>query len=277
MSPSRALVLALRFLCVCTVGGDTTGGDSSTDGTDANGEAVVLKILDTEYAIEDYAICIAKENDELLEQINAALAELEEEGVLSAIVDKYISDIPHELSFQQDAAGKAPLVMVTNAAFPPYEFYDGADIVGIDAEIAAAIADKLDRQLVIDDIDFDAIVISVSTGKADFGMAGMTVTEDRLQNINFSTSYATGVQSVIVKGDSSIETVDDLFSTQTTYIVGVQRGTTGDIYARGDFGDERVIQYTTGADAVQALLTGKVDCVIIDNEPAKAYVAANNG
>ena len=237
---------------------------------------VTLKILDTEYAVEEYAICVAKENTELLDKINAALVELEADGTKKAIVDKYISGVAHELVFQQDAEGKPELHMATNAQFPPYEYYENEVIVGIDAEMAAAIADKIGMKLVIDDMDFDAIITAVQTGKADIGMAGMTVTEERLQNINFSNSYATGIQSVIVAEDSPIKSVDDLFADGAAYLIGTQKGTTGDIYAEGDFGAERVMKYASGNEAVQALVTGKVDCVIIDNEPAKAYVDANN-
>ena len=240
-------------------------------------EKVTLKILDTEYAIEDYAICIAKENTDLLEKVNTALAELTADGTAQKIVDKYISGVAHELTFQADAEGKEELHMATNAFFPPYEYYENETIVGIDAEMAAAIADKLDMKLVIDDMEFDAIITAVATGKADMGMAGMTVTEERLQSINFSSTYATGIQSIIVAEGSKITTVDDLYADGASYIVGVQQGTTGDIYSEGDFGAERVSKFSKGADAVQALVTGKVDCVIIDNEPAKAYVAANNG
>lgn len=239
-------------------------------------EKVTLKILDTEYTVEDYAICVAKENTELLDAINKALAELTEEGTAKAIVDKYISGIEHDLVFQADVEGKEEIHMATNAQFPPYEYYEGEAIVGIDAEMAAAIADKLNMKLVIDDMEFETIITAVQTGKADFGMAGMTVTEDRLKNINFSTSYATGIQSVIVPEGSAITSVDDLFAEGAEYLVGTQKGTTGDIYAEGDFGADRVMKYASGNEAVQALLTGKVDCVIIDNEPAKAYVAANN-
>lgn len=237
---------------------------------------VELQILDTEYAVEEYAICVAKENTELLDKINAALVELENDGTKKAIVDKYISGVANDLVFQQDAEGKEELHMATNAQFPPYEYYENEKVVGIDAEMAAAIADKLGMKLVIDDMDFDAIITAVQTGKSDIGMAGMTVTEERLQNINFSTSYATGIQSVIVPVGSEITSVDDLFAEGANYLIGTQKGTTGDIYAEGDFGAERVMKYTSGNEAVQALITGKVDCVIIDNEPAKAYVEANN-
>ena len=165
------------------------------------------------------------------------------------------------------------LTMATNAYFPPYEYYEGEEIVGIDAEIAAAVADKLGLTLKIEDMEFDSIITAVSTGKADIGMAGMTVTEDRLKNINFSSTYATGIQSIIVAEDSTIASADDL----ADKMIGVQLGTTGDIYASEDFGSDHVDQYSKGNDAVMALTQGKVDAVIIDNEPAKSYVAATSG
>lgn len=168
---------------------------------------------------------------------------------------------------------KGVLTMATNAAFPPYEYYEGSDIIGIDAEIAAAIAAKLGLTLKIEDMEFDSIITAVQTGKADMGLAGMTVTEDRLKSINFTNSYATGIQVIIVAENSEINSVDDLAGKK----IGVQLMTTGDIYACDDFGTENVEQYNKGADAVMALLNGKVDAVIIDNEPAKSFVAVNKG
>ncbi|MCQ2531070.1 MAG: ABC transporter substrate-binding protein [Lachnospiraceae bacterium] len=167
------------------------------------------------------------------------------------------------------AGGK--LVMATNAEFPPYEFKEGDNFAGIDVEIAGAIANKLGLELEIADVEFGSIIGGVQSGKFDMGMAGMTVTEERLQSVNFSTSYATGIQSIIVKDGSEIASPDDLAG----HKIGVQADTTGDIYCSGDFGEENVTAYKTGADAVQALIAGKVDCVVIDNEPAKSYVAAN--
>jgi len=175
------------------------------------------------------------------------------------------------------AAMADTLTMGTNASFPPYEFYENEKIVGIDAEIAAAIAEKLGMELKIEDMEFKAIIPAVTTGKIDFGMAGMTVTEERLQSVNFSETYATGIQAIIVKEGSEIKSVDDLYAEGATWKVGVQDATTGDIYCTDDFGEDRVSKFPVGADAVEALKTGKVDCVIIDNEPAKAYVAANEG
>ena len=267
-------VLALILAAVTAFSLVACGGNG--ENASAGDEKVTLKILDTEYANEDYAICVAKENTELLDNINAALKELTADGTVKKIIDKYISGVEHDLVFQADAEGKEEIHMATNAQFPPYEYYDGDKIVGIDAEMAAAIADKLGMKLVIDDMDFKAIITSVQTGKSDFGMAGMTVSEDRLKNINFSDSYATGIQSIIVPEGSKITTVDDLYADGAAFLVGTQEGTTGDLYAEEDFGADRVMKYASGNEAVQALVAGKVDCVIIDNEPAKAYVAANN-
>ena len=165
------------------------------------------------------------------------------------------------------------LTMGTNATFPPYEYKDGDDVVGIDAEIAQAMADKLGLQLEIVDMDFDSLVASVQSGKIDMSLAGMTVTEERKQNVDFTDSYATGVQVIIVKEDSDIASADDLEGK----LIGVQQGTTGHLYCADDFGEENVIPYANGATAVQALLQGKVDCVVIDQEPAKAFVEANAG
>ena len=172
------------------------------------------------------------------------------------------------------------LIMATNAAFPPYEFYEGDKIVGIDAEIAQAIADKLGMELVIDDMEFDSIIEAVKGGKADIGLAGMTVTDERKEVVNFTASYATGVQVVIVTEDSAITSVDDMFAEGAFTTIGVQRNTTGDLYTTWDLEDNNmaeIMRYSKGAEAVQALLTGKVDCVVIDNEPAKAFVAENAG
>ena len=181
-------------------------------------------------------------------------------------------------SAADEGEAKKTLVMATNATFPPYEYYDGESIVGIDAEIAQAIADKLGMELKIEDMEFNSIINAVQNGSVDFGMAGMTVTEDRLKSVDFSDSYATGVQVVIVKEDSDIASVDDL----TGKKIGVQLSTTGDIYAsdtpdNGGFGEENVEKYSKGADAVIALTQGKIDAVIIDNEPAKEFVKANEG
>ena len=167
---------------------------------------------------------------------------------------------------------KDELVMATNAEFPPYEFHEGDKIVGIDVEICQAIADELGKELVIEDMAFDSVITSVYTGKADLGAAGLTITEDRLKNINYSDPYATAAQVIIIKDDSDIASPDDLVGKT----IGVQLGTTGDIYAE-DIEDATLERYNKGFEAVQALLQGKIDAVIIDNEPAKVYVSQNDG
>ena len=172
------------------------------------------------------------------------------------------------------------LVMATNAAFPPYEYIENGQVVGIDAEIAGAIADKLGLKLQIDDMEFDSIIEAVKGGKADIGLAGMTVTDERKESVDFTATYATGVQVVIVNEGSAITSVDDLFAEGANTVIGVQRNTTGDLYSTWDIEDEglgTVDRYSKGSDAIQALKTGKVDCVIIDNEPAKAFVEAVEG
>jgi len=187
-------------------------------------------------------------------------------------------DTQNGTAFETVEAGM--LIMATSADFPPYEFWEGSEIVGIDAEIAAAIAKELGLELRIDDMDFDSILPAVVAGRADIGMAGMTVTDERLESVYFSTSYATGVQAIIVAEDSEITSVDDLFEEGAHFDIGVQTSTTGDLYSTWDLEDEglaTVHRYRRGTDAVQSLLAGRVDCVIIDNEPAKAFVAANPG
>ena len=168
---------------------------------------------------------------------------------------------------------KTEIHMATNAFFEPYEFYEDKKVVGIDPEIAQAICDKLGYKLVIDDMDFDAIITSVTSGKADFGMAGMTVTEDRLKSVDFTDTYTKTTQVIIVpEKDSKVKNADDLEKAT----IGVQLGTTGDIFV-SDFKDAKIERFKKGADAVLALTKGKVDAVVIDQEPAKKFVDANDG
>ncbi|MBO4242230.1 MAG: amino acid ABC transporter substrate-binding protein [Clostridiales bacterium] len=187
--------------------------------------------------------------------------------------DENNTDASEAGSFTTVEEGK--LIMATNAYFPPYEFYEGDAISGIDVEIAEAVADKLGLELVIVDIEFDSIIAGVQTNKYDIGCAGMTVTEERLQSVNFTTPYATGIQSIIVAEGSPITDIDSLIDGD--YVVGVQQGTTGDIYMTDDIGDDRIERYNKGADAVLALTNGQIDAVCIDNQPAQAFVAANEG
>ena len=193
-----------------------------------------------------------------------------------------------EASVKEEAAGStaeaAPtdfttvedgkLHMATNAAFPPYEMVaDDGSFEGIDVEVAGKIAEKLGLELVVDDMDFGSVITSVQSGKSDIAMAGLTVTEDRKQNVDFSDTYATGVQVVIVPEDSDIKTIDDLQGK----LIGCQESTTGYIYCSDDYGEDMVTAFPNGANAVQALLSGKVDAVVIDSQPAKEFVAQNEG
>ena len=164
------------------------------------------------------------------------------------------------------------LVMATNAEFPPYEYREGDDIVGIDAEVAGLIAEKLGMELQIEDMAFDSVLAAVQTGKADIAMAGITVTEDRQMMVNFTDTYTKATQMIIVTEDSEIASPDDL----TGKTIGVQLGTTGDIYV-DDIEDATAERFSKGFEAVQALLQGKVDAVVIDGEPAKVFVSQNEG
>ena len=176
---------------------------------------------------------------------------------------------------------KGKLHMSTNAEFPPYEMVtnDGG-FEGIDVEVAGLIAEKMGLELVVDDMGFTAALEAVQNGKSDIAMAGITVNEERKANMDFSDSYATGIQVVIIKEDSpAVQSLDDLAS---GVLIGTQEGTTGYIYCsdtveNGGYGEEHVMAYETGAVAIQALLAGKVDCVVIDNQPAQEYVKANPG
>ena len=202
------------------------------------------------------------------------------EGTADAGAASAAAETTEAASGEIQTAEAGKLHMATNAAFPPYEMTtDDGGYEGIDVEIATAIADKLGLELVVDDMDFSATIAAVQSGKSDMVMAGMTVTPERQENIDFTDSYANAIQVVIVPEDSDIQTVDDLANDK---MIGCQEGTTGYIYCsdtpeNGGYGEDHVLSYTNGAMAVQALLGGKVDAVVIDNEPAKAFVEANEG
>lgn len=183
------------------------------------------------------------------------------------------------------SAEKKTLTLATSADFPPYEYMEGDQYKGIDIEVAGLIADKLGCELKVSNMNFDAVLTAVPAGKADMGMAGLTVTEDRLKTLDFSDSYATGVQVLIVKEGGKIASVDDLYDESKDLgkglKIGVQLATTGDIYLSDDVSQKKtnveVKEYKAGADAVMALVSGKIDAVLIDNEPAKSFVKANDG
>ena len=200
----------------------------------------------------------------------AAISETAE----SAAAESTAADSAEAADADMVLVEEGKLHMATNAAFPPYEMTtDDGGFEGIDVEVATAIAEKLGLELVVDNMDFSSVITAVQGGKSDIAMAGMTVNEERKQNVDFTDTYANAVQVIIVTEDSDIATVDDLDGK----MIGVQQGTTGHIYCEDDYGADNVTAYDTGATATQALLTGKVDAVVIDSEPAKAYVAENDG
>lgn len=281
MKKITALILALVMvfaLCAC--------GNSGDNNDDAADNGVKLKILDSEYVTEDYAFAIAKDNDALLEKVNAAMQELTDDGSIKQVVDYFISGTGSLPEFQQNVAADAEeFVVATNATFPPYIYVDGDDFAGIDYVIVGLIADKLGMKLTVNDMEFDAIIPAVQSGKADMGMGGVSITDERKQSINFTMSYATGIQVMIVPEDSDVTSADDILAkieNGEDFQIGAQSATTGYIYAsdtveKGGFGEDHVQAFPKGADAIAALTSGKIDCVIIDNEPAKAFVEANNG
>ncbi len=227
-----------------------------------------IVVLDDPFAVEEYACAVKKGNDELTQQINSALAELRENGTLELIEQNWLVDAEygkHPYESPADVSYDGKLVMATNAEFAPYEFKEEGDIVGFDVDMMQAVCDILGKELVIDDMAFDSIIAAVDSGKADVGVAGMTVTEDRLKNVNFTDSYTQASQVIIVRGIST-----DL----TGKTIGVQMGTTGMTYAEGVEG-AKVEKYNKGADAIEALKQGKVDFVLIDSSPAKYFVSKN--
>ena len=173
------------------------------------------------------------------------------------------------------AADQKTLKVATNVAFPPYEYYEDEKAVGIDVDIMQAICDKLGYKMELNDMEFGSIITAVASGKVDVGFGAITITEERAKSVHFTTSYSTGIQSIIVKEGSPIASVEDLRGDKIK--IGVQQDTTGDIYATGDFGEDHMARFNKGADAVQALITGKCDAVIIDNSPAETFVAQNKG
>lgn len=208
--------------------------------------------------------------------LGACASSAAKSGGTESAKDTSTKDASSESAGEAKAEGSyvgKTLIMATNAEFPPYEYHEGKDIVGIDVEIAKAVAEQMGAKFEVSDMAFDAIISAVDSGKADFGAAGMTVTEDRKKNVDFSDTYATSVQSVIVPENSDIKSIDDLKGKK----IGVQQGTTGDIYATKDYGKDAIQPFPKGVDAVLALGAGKVDAVIIDGNTAKAFVADQKG
>ena len=255
-------------------------------GCGSKNETVTAKVIDIDLTNEEYAFGVDKNQPELLEKTNEFIAKIKSDGTLDEICKKYFSDgEPEAVKSATLDTSKDQLVVATNAAFEPFEYTKGEDYYGIDMEIAKLLADELGKELVIENMDFDAVCLSVSQQKCDIAMAGLTINEEREEYVTFTDSYYSASQRLIVP--SNVTTFDDcktaddvaakLAETKSSDQIGVQQGTTGDIYSTDDFGDDNVERFNKGMEAVQALQQGKIDAVIIDNQPAKTFVEENEG
>lgn len=270
------LVLATSMLCSCGAG------------TKAN-----AKVIDIELTQEEYAFGVDKTQPELLEQVNAFIAKIKADGTFDEICNKYFGDgTPTAVKSAKLDPAKEQLVVATNAAFEPFEYTPngGEDYYGIDMEIAALLAEDLGKELVISNMDFDSVCLSVGQQKCDIAMAGLTIKPDREEYVNFSDSYYSASQKIIVKSDdtafdacadaAAVEAVLKTLPAETR--IGVQTGTTGQFYVEGDEGwgfagyDVECVGYKNGSLAVQDLLNGGIDYVIIDSAPAACITEAIN-
>ena len=282
------LTAALTVGMLAGCGGSDNGGSSS--GSDA-GSAKTAKVIDVDLTSEEYAFGVDKSQPELLEQVNAFIAKIQEDGTLDEIFDKYFGGgepTPVESAALDES--KDQLVVATNAAFEPFEYMEGENYVGIDMEIAALLAEELGQELVIQNMDFDAVCLSVGQQKCDIAMAGLTVSDERKEYVTFSDTYYQASQRLIVPSDDT--TFDDmtdadsiaaaLAELDSSVKIGVQQGTTGNSYVEGSEdlgfpGLEATCQtYKSGSLAVQDMLNGNIDYVIIDAAPAAAITAAIN-
>ncbi len=275
-----AAILALVIIAACFAGCSSSSND-----------AAKVKIVDIELSDEEYALGIDKDNAELLQQANDFIKEIKENGQLDEICNHYFGDgEPVAVTSAAEDSSKDQLVIATNAEFEPFEYKQGDQFAGIDMEIAQAFAQKLGKELVIKDMKFEAVVLSVQQHKADIAAAGLTVTDERANQVNFTESYYSASQKLIVKGDDTkfdaCQTKEDvdaiLKEFDASVKIGGQNGTTGQAYVQGseDFGFEGLtasfVGYDNGSLAVQDLINGGVDYVIIDAAPAQAITSAIN-
>ena len=283
MALALALVLAMGTLTAC-------GG--STDDSNSGSAATTVKIIDISLTEEEYAFGVDKNQPELLEDVNNFIAKIMEDGTFDEICNHYFGDgTPVAVQSAELDAAKDQLVVATNAAFEPFEYTDGGtNYYGIDMEIAALLAEELGKELVIVNMDFDAVCLSVGQQQCDIAMAGLTINEDRKEYVNFSNPYYNASQKLIIMSDNTeydacadAAAIEEILNAKdTAYKVGVQTGTTGQFYCQGDadwgfagFG-VTTTGYKNGSLAVQDLLNGNLDCVIIDSAPAACIVEAIN-
>ena len=290
-----------KFLAVClcavlTAGtlaacGSNDGGNAGNDGGDSGSAAKTAKVIDIDLTSEEYAFGVDKTQPELLEQVNTFIAKIQEDGTLDEIFERYFGDgEPNVIESAELDSSKDQLVVATNAEFKPFEYMEGSNFAGIDMEIAALLAEELGQELVIQNMDFDAVCLSVGQQKCDIAMAGLTVNEAREEYVTFSDTYYQASQRLIVPSDDTSfddcktadEVVEKLNELTSDNEIGVQQGTTGESYIKGseDMGFPGLpatgVTYKSGALAVQDLLNGNLDYVIIDAAPAQAITESIN-
>lgn len=281
---TKIIALVLALVCICTAFA-ACGGNKDKEKTPA------VKVIDYDLTSEQYAFGVDKNQPELLAKVNEILKEMKSDGTFDAICDKYFSNgTPAAVKSAALDESKDQLVVATNAAFEPFEYMKGNDYYGIDMEIAAYVAKKLGKELVIQNMDFDAVCLSVGQHKCDIAMAGLTISEDRKEYVNFSDPYYEASQRLIVKGTDTTfdacKSADDvnaiLNSLTEDKKIGCQQGTTGNSFIEGskDLGfpglKAKAIAYKSGSLAVQDLVNGGVDYVIIDSAPAASIAKAIN-
>lgn len=269
----------------------SSSGSSSDEGNSSDSAAVTAKVIDIDLTDEEYAFGVDKTQPELLDQVNAFVGKIKEDGTLEAICDKYFGDgEPEAVESAELDDSKDQLVVATNAAFEPFEYTKGESYYGIDMEIASLLAKELNKELVIQNMDFDAVCLSVSQQKCDIAMAGLTINEEREEYVTFTDAYYEASQRLIVpSSDTSYDDCADadavaaaLGELSDADSIGVQAGTTGQYYVEGDedWGFDglsaKCVTYKSGSLAVQDMLNGNIKYVIIDAAPAAAITEAIN-
>ena len=291
MKKKIALLLTLALTASVFAGCGNSDSSNSNKGDSADNSSKGVKLIDINLTEEEYAFGVDKQQPELLESVNSFIAEIKEDGTLDEICNKYFGDgTPSAVSSATFDESKDQLVVATNAAFEPFEYTQGEEYYGIDMEIADALAKKLGKELVIQNMDFDAVCLSVGQQKCDIAMAGLTIKEDRKEYVNFSAPYYNAAQKIIVPaGNTEFDACSDAASIEAilkekdaSVKVGVQNGTTGQFYCEGDadWGFDgfkmETIGYKNGSLAVQDLVNGNISYVVIDSAPATCISDAIN-
>ena len=284
---TSVLLVAACALSLVACGGSGDKKDSSKGGSSSK----TAKVIDIDLTNEEYAFGVDKTQPELLEKTNAFIEKIKGDGTLDKICDKYFgSGEPEAVESAKLDSSKDQLVVATNAAFEPFEYTKGDSYYGIDMEIAKLLADELGKELVIENMDFDAVFLSVSQQKCYIAMAGLTINEEREEYVTFTDSYYSASQRLIVPSDNTTfddcKSADDvaalLAKTEKSDKIGVQAGTTGQYYVEGsedwDFPGlpAECVTYKSGSLAVQDMLNGNITYVIIDAAPASAITKSIN-